>query len=51
MVGDRIFTDIYGANKAGITTIYVKALGKDPWFIRFTGVRFIENAAVSLLSR
>lgn len=51
MVGDRIFTDIFGGNNAGLTTIYVKALGKDPWFIRFTGIRYIENALVALLSK
>ncbi len=51
MVGDRIFTDVYGANKAGLTTIYVKALGRDPWFIRYTGIRYIENALVALVSK
>lgn len=31
-VGDQIFTDILGANNAGIYSILVKPLGKDPIF-------------------
>ncbi|MDO5564235.1 MAG: HAD hydrolase-like protein [Eubacteriales bacterium] len=31
-VGDQIFTDIYGANKAGLYTILTKPVGKEKYF-------------------
>lgn len=43
LVGDRLLTDIYGANRAGMQSIYVAALGKDPWYMRWTGLRRIET--------
>ena len=30
VVGDQIFTDIFGANRAGIASILVRFLQKDP---------------------
>lgn len=32
MVGDQLFTDIWGANRAGVQSILVKRLGKEKYF-------------------
>jgi len=35
-VGDQIFTDIWGANRAGAVSVYVQSLGgKEPFYISF----------------
>lgn len=34
VVGDQIFTDIWGGNSQGLFTILVKPLGVDHWFTR-----------------
>ena len=31
-VGDQLFTDIWGANRAGIYSIHTKQIGPDPYF-------------------
>lgn len=34
MVGDQLFTDIYGGNRMGMLTIFVKAISdKENWFV------------------
>ena len=51
LVGDRLFTDIAGGNRSGLVTVYVKALGKDPFYMKYTGLRAIENLLVRVLTR
>lgn len=51
LVGDRLLTDIVGGNRAGMLTIYVEALGRDPWYIRYTGIRLVENLIVNCLCK
>lgn len=48
MVGDQIFTDIWGANRAGITSVLVKPIswGKNP----FRRVRYAIETPFRLLS-
>lgn len=43
MIGDRLYSDVFGANRAGWTTIWVENLGKDPWFTRVFRLRHIER--------
>lgn len=43
MVGDRLLTDILGANRVGATTVYVRAIGTDPLYLRLTGLRLLER--------
>lgn len=47
-VGDQIFTDIWGANRAGIYNILVKPLGKDIGFHIFLK-RIIEKPVLLLI--
>ncbi len=42
VVGDQIFTDIWGGNNAGMTTILVDPIEKEPW-LSFKIKRFIEK--------
>lgn len=49
MVGDRLLTDIWGANRYGMTTVWVEPLGKDPWFTRIFFIRSIEKGIVRLI--
>ncbi|TLG74280.1 YqeG family HAD IIIA-type phosphatase [Culicoidibacter larvae] len=47
MIGDRITTDIFGANRAGLTTILVEPVDpKEPFGIRC--MRIIENILAKL---
>ena len=32
MVGDQLFTDIWGANRSGVYSVLVKQIGPDPYF-------------------
>ena len=50
MVGDRIFTDIIGANHIGMKTVLVKPLNRktDPVFL-VTLPRFFENMYLKVL--
>ena len=43
MVGDQLYTDILGGNKAGCYTILVNPINVkiEPWFVRFK--RFLEK--------
>jgi HAD superfamily phosphatase (TIGR01668 family) len=50
LVGDRLFTDVLGGNRANLTTIYTKALGEDPWYIKLFGLRIIENLLIKILT-
>ncbi|MBQ7503638.1 YqeG family HAD IIIA-type phosphatase [bacterium] len=43
MIGDQIFTDIIGGNRAGLYTILVVPLGNDHWVTGFTGRRRREK--------
>ena len=45
-IGDQIFTDVFGANRAGIRTILVNPIDEktDPPFVRFK--RFIERTVL-----
>lgn len=40
MIGDRLLQDVYGANRAGIWTILVDDLGREPWYDRVRLHRF-----------
>ena len=42
MVGDQFFTDLIGAKRLGMYTIYVPPLGPDIWFSIFTFRRWRE---------
>ncbi len=50
MVGDRLLTDIAGANKAGMCTIWVKNIGNDPWYTKLFAIRPLERLIVKVLS-
>lgn len=50
MIGDRLMTDIWGANKAGIRTLWVQNIGPDPWYTKVFLIRPIEHLMVQLLS-
>lgn len=43
MVGDRLFTDILGGNRAGMMTIMVNPYGPDLWIDRMTRMRSLET--------
>ena len=43
MIGDRLIQDIWGARRAGLTTILVKPLGHDAWFDRPLATRWFEK--------
>lgn len=46
VVGDQIFTDIWGGNRLGMFTILVKPVGKDePYYIKLK--RILEKLALS----
>jgi hypothetical protein len=49
MVGDQVFTDVWGGNRAGVTTIAVKpiAIGKNP----LRAVRYAAELPFRLLGR
>lgn len=42
MVGDRLFSDIYGANRSGLKSIMVRNIGSDPWYIKYFQIRNLE---------
>ena len=50
MVGDRLLTDVVGANKVGMKTIWVKNIGNDPWYTKLFAIRPIERFIVKILS-
>jgi len=43
MVGDKLVADIFGANRMGLTTVWVKKIGKDNPFDRIFRLRSIEK--------
>lgn len=43
MIGDRLFTDVLGGNRAGLVTIMVDPNGPDMWLDRLTRLRKIEK--------
>ena len=43
MVGDKMFTDIVGANRARLRTLHVDRLGQDSWFDKVLPFRYIER--------
>lgn len=43
MIGDRLVQDIWGARRAGLTTILVKPLGRDLWLDRLLATRWHEK--------
>lgn len=50
MVGDQLFTDVWGANRLGIPTIWVQPMAKREFFgTKFS--RLAERAIVRLLRR
>lgn len=49
MIGDQLFTDILGANRLGLHTIYVPPLGSDIWISKLTFRRFREKRILSRL--
>ena len=50
-IGDRLLTDIYGANRVGLTSIMVKNIGPDPLFIKIFQLRKIESILLRLFSK
>ncbi len=46
MIGDKIHSDIVGANKAGLITVLVKPRGRDYWFDRLMLTRWREKRAL-----
>lgn len=51
MVGDRLYNDIYGGNRAGMKTIFVDALGRDHIYMRWTGIRKLELMLLNFFSK
>lgn len=43
MIGDRLFTDVLGGNRAGLVTIMVDPHGPDMWFDRIMKLRLFEK--------
>lgn len=43
VIGDQLFTDIFGGNLLGMTTVLVKPLGRDPWWNVIRGRRRRER--------
>lgn len=43
MVGDKLMADIYGGNKAGMVTVWVKTNGRDSIFDRILQTRRVEK--------
>lgn len=43
MIGDRLFTDVLGGNRAGLVTVMVDPHGPDMWIDRLTRMRTIEK--------
>lgn len=43
MIGDKLVADIYGGNRAGLTTVWVEKLGKDSKHDRLFMVRRLEK--------
>lgn len=43
MVGDKLIADVYGANRMGMLTIWVKNIGKDNPIDRLLGLRRLEK--------
>ena len=43
MIGDKLVADIFGANRAGFTTVWVEHLGRDSLFDRLIHLRQIER--------
>ncbi len=50
MIGDQLFTDIFGARRLGLYTILVRPIGRDE-FIATKLLRLVERAAFRLLRR
>lgn len=49
IIGDQLMTDIVGGNKAGIVTILVDPIGKDPFWTKIN--RFREKRVLNKLSK
>lgn len=47
MIGDKLWQDIYGANRAGFTTILVEPLGPAAWFDRLLLHRWRQTRLLS----
>ena len=43
MIGDRLFTDVLGGNRAGLVTVMVDPNGPDMWIDRLTRMRTLEK--------
>lgn len=43
MIGDKLVQDVWGARRAGLTTILVKPVGQDLWLDRICAVRWREK--------
>lgn len=43
MVGDKLFADVWGANRVGMKTVWVEHLGKDSLFDRITHLRRFQK--------
>lgn len=46
MVGDKLIADMFGANKAGMVTVWVERIGKDNIWDRLIQLRHIEKRLV-----
>ena len=51
MIGDRLWQDIYGANRLGIWTILVDDLGREPWYDRIILHRWRQNRLLKKILR
>lgn len=49
VIGDQIFTDIWGGNNAGMLTLLVRPIQKEPW-LRFKVKRALERPITGRLS-
>lgn len=51
MIGDKVYTDTLGANKAGIITVLVTPRGPDYWYDRLLLTRLRERLAIRHASK
>lgn len=51
MVGDKLFADIWGANRAGMVTVWVERLGTDSPWDRLFATRALERKILQRYSK